>query len=177
MRPNHVVVEEEEDEDDEDDNNTLSWKVKKPRFASAPASTRDQARTNKGKNKICEETVEITRCYMTQGTEKKMLSDAMITRKKKYTSKSRARKTTFEDELPGKKVVKVEEETNIDWTESESELGDKNRGLEKIKVPQEMSDQEKGVSMLALVDQTHKQKGGKLKKCYLRIENQFASGL
>lgn len=90
----------------------MYWKVRKPRIASDPVSTRDQAKTNNGKDKICEQNAEITRCDTTQGTEKKLLGDAMRASKQKHIAKKRVRKTTVEDDLF--EEVKVEEETYID---------------------------------------------------------------
>lgn len=81
--------EKEEDKDDEEDSKPLSWGVKKPKAPSAPTHARDQARMDKGKEKVNEKSTMAVRSYTTKGTEKKLLGDAVKASKQKHAYKKR----------------------------------------------------------------------------------------
>lgn len=77
----------------------------------------------------------VARSYTTREIKKK-LNDAMTARKQKYVYKKRQRRTSVvENDIPKDQVVNIEEEKEIDWTESEEELGDLHEGLEGPKGP------------------------------------------
>lgn len=108
--------------------------MKKSDFPFTPFPTEDQVGKDKGKEKVSERTIVVARSYTTMGTEKNLLSDGMTASKQKYVYKKRQRKTTVVKEyIPEDHIVNVEEEKEIDWTESEEELGDLSQGPKKVK--------------------------------------------
>lgn len=77
----------------------------------------------------------VARSYTTRETKKKV-NDTMTARKHKYVYKKRQRRTTVvENDISKDQVINIEEEKDIDWTESEEELGDLHQGLEGPKGP------------------------------------------
>lgn len=84
---------------------------------------------------MIEETTDITRCYTIKGTKEKLLGDAMKENKKEHIPRKRLGKTSsIENDTPKEQAVNVEESLEIDWSESESEEGDLDKGPEMVKV-------------------------------------------
>lgn len=91
----------EEDEDDEEDNVPLKWRKKKPDAPPVSALAKDQEEKGKGKEKMTEESVVVMRSYTTRGTEKKLLSDTMVSSREKHAmKKSKKVVTIVEDDIP-----------------------------------------------------------------------------
>lgn len=108
--------------------------MKKPVVPSSPAPTRDQVRKDKGKRKISEEGTAVIRSYSTRESKRKLLGDAMKASKQKHAYKKRLRRTTVvEKDKPKDQVVKVMEEPENNWMESNKEVGDLSQGPEKVK--------------------------------------------
>lgn len=88
--------------------------VKKPKAPSAPTHARDQARMDKGKEKVNEESIIAVRSYTTKGTEKKLLGDAVKASKQKHEYKKRQRRTTFvEHDIPDDQVVELKKKKRL----------------------------------------------------------------